>query len=71
MDATTNATMGKLSTLLLLGITPMRSLGLRRIAMIISRGVNYARNPFIDHPDWANYIWDANGMSGLRLILRS
>ncbi|HBM70688.1 MAG TPA: hypothetical protein DD377_04960 [Firmicutes bacterium] len=22
----------------------------------------FARNPFIDHPDWVNYIWDANGL---------
>lgn len=22
----------------------------------------FARNPFIDHPDWVNYIWDVNGL---------
>src|SRR5574344_681770 len=24
--------------------------------------INYARNPFIDHPDWANMIWDTTGI---------
>jgi endonuclease I len=23
---------------------------------------NYARNPFIDHPEWAKMIWDTNGL---------
>jgi endonuclease I len=23
---------------------------------------NYARNPFIDHPEWANYIWNDTGV---------
>jgi endonuclease I len=25
-------------------------------------GESYARNPFIDHPDWANMIWDNSGI---------
>lgn len=25
-------------------------------------GKSYARNPFIDHPDWANMIWDNSGL---------
>ena len=25
-------------------------------------GINYARNPFIDHPEWADMIWDAKGI---------
>jgi uncharacterized protein YjdB/endonuclease I len=61
MDATTNATMGKLSTLLTWNNTyaVTRAETYRNDYLT---GVNYARNPFIDHPDWANYIWDANGV---------
>lgn len=25
-------------------------------------GQGFARNPFIDHPEWANYIWNENGL---------
>jgi hypothetical protein len=25
-------------------------------------GINYARNPFIDHPEWVNFIWDTTGI---------
>jgi endonuclease I len=25
-------------------------------------GIDYARNPFIDHPEWANMIWDTKGI---------
>ena len=25
-------------------------------------GNNYARNPFIDHPEWVNFIWDTTGI---------
>lgn len=24
--------------------------------------MGYARNPFVDHPEYANFIWDANGL---------
>jgi len=29
-------------------------------------GKSYARNPFIDHPDWANMIWDNSGIRSSR-----
>src|SRR5574344_1537366 len=25
-------------------------------------GIDYARNPFIDHPEWVNFIWDTTGI---------
>jgi endonuclease I len=59
-DATTNATMGKLSTLMTwntnYAVTRAETYRNEYLA-----GVNYARNPFIDHPILASYIWDGSG----------
>jgi endonuclease I len=60
-DSSTNATMGKLSVLLKWNMTyPVTRAEIYRNDYL--GGISYARNPFIDHPDWANYIWDTNGI---------
>jgi len=59
-DATTNATMGKLSTLMTWNTkyAVTRAETYRNEYLV---GQNYARNPFIDHPELAGYIWDGSG----------
>jgi uncharacterized protein YjdB/endonuclease I len=60
-DATSNNTMGKLSDLLTWNNTyAVTTEEVKRNEYLTSAG--YSRNPFIDHPDWANYIWDASGI---------
>jgi endonuclease I len=59
-DATTNATMGKLSTLMTWN-TKYAVTRAETYRNDYLTGVNYARNPFIDHPELAGYIWDGSG----------
>ena len=66
-DVTTNATMGRLSDLLHWNneypVTDVEQYRNNYLAGAISGSTyDYCRNPFIDHPDWANYIWDENGI---------
>lgn len=55
-DASTKHTMGKLSDLIKWNnqyeVTAEEVYRNNYLA-----GLGFARNPFIDHPDWANYIW--------------
>jgi|GEM_PF-1163003 len=61
-DDTSNNTMGKLSDLLSWNNTyPVTAAEIKR-NNVLNGTYTFARNPFIDHPDWANYIWDANGI---------
>ena len=66
-DATTNGTMGKLSDLLHWNdeypVTDVETYRNNYLSGAIGGSTyDYCRNPFIDHPEWANYIWDANGI---------
>ena len=66
-DATTNGTMGKLSDLLHWNdeypVTDVETYRNNYLSGAITGSTyDYCRNPFIDHPEWANYIWDANGI---------
>ncbi len=60
-DATSLKTMGTLSTLLAWNTayapTPIEI----QINEYLSNN-GYGRNPFVDHPEYANYIWDRNGL---------
>jgi hypothetical protein len=60
-DATNLKTMGTLSTLLAWNTeyapTPIE---IQINDYLSSNG--YGRNPFVDHPEYANYIWDRNGL---------
>ena len=62
-DATSKKTMGTLSTLLAwndaYAPTPIEI----QINNYLSNN-GYGRNPFVDHPEYANYIWDSNGLIG-------
>ena len=62
-DATSKKTMGTLSTLLAWNTayapTPIEI----QINNYLSDN-GYGRNPFVDHPQYANYIWDNNGLLG-------
>jgi hypothetical protein len=61
-DSTSNNTMGKLSDLLTWNNQyPVTEAETRR-NNVLNGTYTFARNPFIDHPDYANYIWDANGI---------
>jgi hypothetical protein len=61
-DSTSNNTMGKLSDLLDWNNQyPVTEAETRR-NNVLNGTYTFARNPFIDHPDYANYIWDANGI---------
>jgi hypothetical protein len=60
-DSTSNNTMGKLSDLITWNNEyPVTAAETYRNEYLDNLG--YARNPYIDHPDWANYIWDSNGI---------
>ena len=62
-DATSLKTMGTLSTLL----TWNNSYAPTPIEIQINNYLSsngYGRNPFVDHPEYASYIWDRNGLIG-------
>ena len=60
-DSTTNKTMGKLSRLLEWNKKyPVTAMEMQINNYLDSRG--YGRNPFVDYPDFADYIWDVNGI---------
>ena len=62
-DSTSLKTMGTLSTLLAWNSayapTPIEI----QINNYLSDN-GYGRNPFVDHPEYANYIWNSNGLLG-------
>ena len=69
-DDTNNATMGKLSTLLKWNLQyPVTRAETYRNEYCTTN--SYARNPFIDHPEWANYIWDVNAGSSNKYLRQS
>lgn len=58
-DASGLHTMGKVSALLKWNASyPVTAEEVHRNEYLAGQG--YARNPFIDHPSWANYIWSVN-----------
>ena len=62
-DDTSLKTMGTLSTLL----TWNNAYAPTPIEIQINDYLSdhgYGRNPFVDHPEYANYIWDSNGLIG-------
>ena len=62
-DATSLKTMGTLSTLL----TWNNSYAPTPIEIQVNNYLSnngYGRNPFVDHPEYASYIWDRNGLIG-------
>lgn len=66
-DATTSGTMGKLSDLLKWNdeypVTDTEKYRNNYLSGAIGgSSYDYCRNPFIDHPEWANYIWDSDGI---------
>ena len=60
-DATSKKTMGTLSTLLTWNTTYAPTPIEIQINEYLSAN-GYGRNPFVDHPEYANYIWDRNGL---------
>ena len=60
-DATSKKTMGTLSTLLTWNTTYAPTPIEIQINEYLSNN-GYGRNPFVDHPEYANYIWDRNGL---------
>ena len=60
-DATSKKTMGTLSTLLAWNTTYAPTPIEIQINNYLSEN-GYGRNPFVDHPEYANYIWDRNGL---------
>ena len=62
-DSTDLKTMGTLSTLLAWNATyEPTPIEIQINNYLSSNG--YGRNPFVDHPDYASYIWDNNGLIG-------
>ena len=62
-DSTTLKTMGTLSTLLAWNNTyAPTTIEIQINNYLSSQG--YGRNPFVDHPEYASYIWDNNGLLG-------
>ena len=62
-DATSLKTMGTLSTLLTWNSTyEPTPIEIQINNYLSSNG--YGRNPFVDHPEYASYIWDRNGLIG-------
>ena len=62
-DATSLKTMGTLSTLLAWNTTYAPTpIEIQINNYLSSHG--HGRNPFVDHPEYANYIWDNNGLIG-------
>ena len=62
-DATSLKTMGKLSTLLAWNTTYAPTPIEIQINNYLSNQ-GYGRNPFVDHPEYASYIWDNSGLIG-------
>ena len=62
-DDTSKKTMGTLSTLLEWNVTYAPTPIEIQINNYLSDN-GYGRNPFVDHPQYANYIWDNNGLLG-------
>ncbi len=62
-DATSLKTMGTLSTLLAWNNTYAPTPIEIQINNYLSNN-GYGRNPFVDHPEYASYIWDRNGLIG-------
>ena len=62
-DATSLKTMGTLSTLLKWNTTYAPTPIEIQINNYLDKN-GYGRNPFVDHPEYANYIWDNNGITG-------
>ena len=62
-DATNLKTMGTLSTLLTWNTTYAPTpIEIQINDYLSSNG--YGRNPFVDHPEYASYIWNSNGLIG-------
>jgi len=62
-DPTSAKTMGTLSTLLTWNATYAPTPIEIQVNNYLSDN-GYGRNPFVDHPEYANYIWDSNGLIG-------
>ena len=62
-DSTSKKTMGTLSTLLTWNNTYAPTPIEIQINNYLSDN-GYGRNPFVDHPEYASYIWDNNGLLG-------
>ena len=62
-DSTDLKTMGTLSTLLAWNNTYAPTPIEIQINNYLSNN-GYGRNPFVDHPEYASYIWDNNGLIG-------
>ena len=62
-DSTNLKTMGTLSTLLTWNNTYAPTPIEIQVNNYLSNN-GYGRNPFVDHPEYANYIWDNNGLIG-------
>ena len=62
-DGTSLKTMGTLSTLLAWNNTYAPTPIEIQINNYLSNN-GYGRNPFVDHPEYASYIWDNNGLLG-------
>ena len=62
-DSTSLKTMGTLSTLLAWNNTYAPTPIEIQINNYLSNN-GYGRNPFVDHPEYASYIWDNNGLLG-------
>jgi endonuclease I len=62
-DSTDLKTMGTLSTLLTWNNTYAPTPIEIQINNYLSNN-GYGRNPFVDHPEYASYIWDRNGLLG-------
>ena len=62
-DSTNLKTMGTLSTLLTWNNTYAPTPIEIQINNYLSKN-GYGRNPFVDHPEYASYIWDRNGLIG-------
>lgn len=60
-DATSLKTMGTLKTLLKWNAAYAPTTIEKQINEYLSEN-GYGRNPFVDHPEYADYIWDANGV---------
>ena len=62
-DSTNLKTMGTLSTLLAWNLAYAPTTIEIQINNYLSNQ-GYGRNPFVDHPEYASYIWDNNGLLG-------
>ena len=62
-DATSLKTMGTLSTLLKWNTTYAPTPIEIQINNYLDKN-GYGRNPFVDHPEYATYIWNNNGIAG-------